>query len=240
MAERPTSGARDDPGRPRTLRLAHRGDWRAAPENSLAAILAALTVAGCDGLEFDLRNSLDRVPVLLHDADLARVQNVPVKCSTLTAEELSAHGIPTFKEVLDAVECDVFLDVELKERVDAAIDLLELERGRVGDDGTPQLRSAVVSSFNHDILRWLAATRPAWPRWLNAYDLSPSTVAAASELGCEVISAQWHAIDEDAVARARAAGIDVAAWTIRHAADYAGLESLGLRAVCVEAAALAA
>ena len=39
----------------RTLRLAHRGDWRRAPENTLAAFLAALAVPGCDGLEFDVR-----------------------------------------------------------------------------------------------------------------------------------------------------------------------------------------
>lgn len=220
------------------LRLAHRGDWRDAPENSLAAMLAALEVQGCDGLEFDLRSSLDRVPVLLHDADLARVQNVPASCATLTAAELAGHGIPTFKQVLDAVDCDVFLDVELKERVDAAIDLLELERGRVRDDGTPELRSAVVSSFEPEILSWLGETRPSWPRWLNAYDLSPKTLALATELGCEAISVEWHAIDEDSVGRAREAGLGVGAWTVRDATDYERLASLGLRAICAEAFAL--
>jgi glycerophosphoryl diester phosphodiesterase len=222
----------------RPLRLAHRGDWRGAPENSLAAMLAALEVPGCDGLEFDLRNSADRVPVLLHDADLARVQNVPVRCATLTADELAGHGIPTFKDVLDAVDSDAFLDVELKERVDAAIDLLELERGRVRDDGTPELRSAVVSSFEPAILSWLGETRPSWPRWLNAYDLSAKTLAVANELGCEAISVEWHAIDEDSVGRARDAGLGVGAWTVRAATDYERLASLGLRAICAEAAAL--
>jgi glycerophosphoryl diester phosphodiesterase len=221
-----------------TLRLAHRGDWRVAPENSLAAMLAAVRVAGCDGLEFDLRSSLDGVPVLLHDAYLARVQNVPVKCSTLTAAQLAGHGIPTFKEVLDAVDCDVFLDVEFKERIDAAIDPLELERGRVANDGTPELRSAVVSSFGTDILSWLGETRPAWPRWLNAHDLSRKTIDLARDLGCEAISAEWHAIDDESVGRAREAGIGVAAWTVRETADYERLASFGLRAICAEASAL--
>jgi glycerophosphoryl diester phosphodiesterase len=223
---------------PRTLRLAHRGDWRTAPENSLAAMLAALRVAGCDGLEFDLRGSLDGVPVLLHDEDLARVQNVPVSCSTLTAEELAAHGIPTLKEVLDAVDCDVFLDVEFKERVDAAIDILELERGRVAGDGAPELRAAVVSSFEPELLAWLRDVRPTWPRWLNAYDLSPRTIEFARDLECEAISAEWHAIDADSVGAARTAGLDVAAWTVRTEADYDRLASLGLRAICAEASAL--
>ena len=222
----------------RTLRLAHRGDWREATENSLAAMLAALKVAGCDGLEFDLRNSADGVPVLLHDADLARVQKVPVACATLTASELAAHGIPTLQDVLDAVDCDIFLDVEMKERVDAAIDLLELDRGRVRDDGTPELRSAVVSSFEPEILSWLGEARPSWARWLNAFDLSAKTLELASELGCEAIAVEWHAIDEDAVGRAYGAGLGVAAWTVRDAADYERLASLGLRAICAEASAL--
>ena len=201
-------------------------------------MLAALTVAGCDGLEFDLRSSLDGVPVLLHDEDLSRVQNVPVPCATLTATELAEHGIPTFQQVLDAVECDVFLDVELKERVGAAIDLLELERGRVGEDGTPGLRSAVLSSFGTDVLDWLATERPTWPRWLNAYDLSDATLRTARDLGCRVVSVEWHAIDEPSLARASEAGLGVAAWTLRSADDYARLESLGLVAICAEASAL--
>ena len=222
----------------RPLRLAHRGDWRGAPENSLAALRAALEIRSCNGLEFDIRNSADHVPVLLHDADLARVQKVPVACATLTADELAEHGIPSLKEVLDAVDCDVFLDVELKERVDAAIDLLELERGRVGDDGRPDLRSAVVSAFDPEILSWLGQARPSWPRWLNAYDLAPKTLEVAKALGCEAISVEWHAIDAESVGRARDAGLGVAAWTVRDAADYERLASLGLRAICAEAAAL--
>jgi glycerophosphoryl diester phosphodiesterase len=221
-----------------TLRLAHRGDWRVAPENSLAAMQAALRVPGCDGLEFDVRSSMDNVPVLLHDATLARVQRVPLSCSTLTAAQLAEHGVPTLGEVLAAVGCDPFLDVELKEPVKGAIDALELERGGVDDSGTPELRNAVVSSFDAPVLGWLRAQQPTWPRWLNAYDLSPATVSEAIELGCAAISCEWHAIDAAGVARANDAGLGVAGWTVREPADYAQLATMGLIGICVEAAAL--
>lgn len=219
-----------------TLRLAHRGDWRAAPENSLAAMEAALRAPMCDGLEFDVRISADGVPVLLHDETLARVQHVPAACVTLTAAELAQHGIPTLAQVLNAVECEHFLDVELKEQVQGAIDLLELERGR-NDEG-PNLRNAAFSAFEPETLRWLAERRPTWPRWLNAYDLSPATIALAAELGCAAISAHHGAVDGDGVARAADAGLEVAAWTVRDADEYRRLEGLGVSAVCVEAAAL--
>ncbi len=39
------------------LRLAHRGDHRRYPENTLAAFRAALALPGCDGLEFDVRGA---------------------------------------------------------------------------------------------------------------------------------------------------------------------------------------
>jgi glycerophosphoryl diester phosphodiesterase len=222
----------------RTLRLAHRGDWRVAPENSLAAMQAALRIPGCDGLEFDVRCSSDGVAVVIHDATLARVQKLPSACAMLTAAQLAEHGIPTLGEVLEAVGCDVFLDVELKEPVQGAIDMLELERGRVDDDGTPELRAAVVSSFEPSILAWIAEHRPTWPRWLNAYDLAPATIDEALELGCAAISAEWHAVDDASVGLTIDAGLGVAAWTVREPADYARLAGLGLTAICAEAAAL--
>lgn len=227
-----------NPGTARTLRLAHRGDWRQAPENSLAALEAALRVPGCDGLEFDLRCSADGAAVVIHDATLQRVQRIPAACVTLTAAQLAEHGIPTLAEVLKAVGCDPILDVELKEVVPAAIDVLELERGRVADDGTPILHNAVLSSFDTGILRWLAEERPAWPRWLNALDLSPGTIAEAVELGCVAVSVQHLAIDAEAAARCREAGLGFAAWTVRDVATYDRIAALGALAICAEAAAL--
>lgn len=221
-----------------TLRLAHRGDWRTAPENSLAAMEAALKGPRCDGLEFDVRSSFDNVPVLLHDESLARVQRVPLTCSTLTAAQLAEHGVPTLAQVLAVTDCEFFLDVELKEPVPAALDILELERGRVDDDGRSVVRNTVLSSFQAPILAWLALQRPAWVRWLNAYDISPMTIELATSLGCSAISAEWHAIDAEAVARAKAAGLEVAAWTVREPDDYRRLESLGVSVICAEADAL--
>jgi glycerophosphoryl diester phosphodiesterase len=223
---------------PPTLRLAHRGDWRAAPENSLAAIQAALALPGCDGLEFDIRCSSDGVAVLLHDETLARVQRNPAACVTLTAAELAQHSIPTLGQVLGTIGCDPFLDVEMKEPVQGAIDVLELERGRIGDDGRPTLRSAVVSSFDHRILRWLVDQRPTWPRWLNAYDLSSTTIDHALQMGCGAIAVERHGVEADAVARVHDAGLAFAVFTVRDRETYRRIEDLGAIAICAEAGAL--
>src|SRR5690606_22085913 len=50
--------------------LAHRGHQEPAPENSISGLLSL--PPGIDGIEVDVRASADGVPILLHDADLAR------------------------------------------------------------------------------------------------------------------------------------------------------------------------
>lgn len=202
---------------------------------------AALAVPACDGLEFDVRFSRDGVPVLLHDATLERVQGVPWACADLSALELERHGAPSLETVLVLADGQArrgprpFLDIELKEPpTDAFIDVLERTRG-TAEAG---LDRAVVSSFHPEALEALARHRPGWPRWGNALDLEPGTVALARALGCVGLSVQWRAVTPAGVARARAADLDVAAWTVRRRPTFDRLSRLGVSAICVEAAAL--
>ena len=214
------------------LRLAHRGDWRRAPENTIAAFRAALDVPGCDGLEFDVRAARGGVPVVIHDETLARVQGVAGRVADLTPDELERHGVPTLEDVLRAIPRRAFLDVELKgDPGRGAFDVLTAGRG-------PGLERAVVSSFEAATLERVGRLAPSWPRWLNAVDLSAETVALAERIECRGISAQWRAIDERSIARAHDAGLEVAGWTVRRRPTYARLERLGVVAICVEANAL--
>jgi len=216
----------------RALRLAHRGDWRAAPENSIAAFRAALAIPGCDGLEFDVRGSHDGVPVLLHDATLVRVQGVSRRVDELSAAELGRHGIPTLAAALAAIGPRAFLDVELKgDLVPAVVGVLEAARG-------PELRRAVISAFEPATLAWVGAERPGWPRWLNTEDLEPATVERARALGCTGIAAEWMTIDARTAAMVRDAGLELAAWTVVRRPTISRLERLGVVAVCVEGPAL--
>ncbi len=220
------------PGPGRALRLAHRGDWRRAPENTIPAFLAALAVSGCDGLEFDVRAARDGVAVCYHDATLKRVHGVERAVDELTADELEAFGIPTLERALTSIPRRAFLDVELKgDPGRGAFEALVAGRGAA-------LQRAVVSSFEAATLQRIAGYAPGWPLWLNAPDASPARIATAVEIGCRGISVEWHALDADAVRRARAAGLEVAAWTVRRRPTFDRLERLGVAAICVEAAAL--
>lgn len=215
-----------------TLRLAHRGDWRRAPENTIPALLAAMAVPGCDGVEIDVRASLDGVPVLSHDETLERVWGRPERVDSLRTDALEAIGLPTLAEVLERLPRSAYLDVEFKgDPGRGAVEVLAAGRGA-------GLRGAVVSSFEAATLERVAGLAPAWPRWLNTWDLEPSTVATAAALGCRGISVAWSAIDQPGIRRARVADLDLAAWTIRRRPTFRRLARLGAVAVCVEGPAL--
>jgi len=217
---------------PRALRLAHRGDWRRAPENTLPAFLAALAIPGCDGLEFDVRAARGGVAVCYHDDTLTRVHGIDRRVDEMTADELEEHGVPTLESVLTTLPRRAFLDVELKgDPGRGAFEALVAGRG-------PGLERAVVSSFEPATLVRIAGLAPLWPRWLNAHDAEPSTIATALELDCRGVAIEWHALDRAAIARVRSAGLELTAWTVRRRPTYARLERLGVGTICVEAAAL--
>lgn len=216
----------------RTLRLAHRGDWRDAPENSLAALIAPLALPACDGLEFDVRVSADGVPVIHHDETLQRVHGRPERVDAMQAVALGDLGIPTLAEALVAIGRQPFLDIELK--VDPGPVVVEILAGERG----PGLSRAVVSSFDPAALRRIGQLAPSWPRWLNREKLDDATVADALALGCRGVAVEWRGLQAERVREAQSAGLDVAAYTVRRRSTFDRLAGLGLVAVCVEGAAL--
>lgn len=92
--------------------MAHRGDWRNWPENSLEAIESAIAM-GCDILELDVAMTRDSQLVLCHDATLDRTTDGHGRIADHTLAEIKElrlrHGhrvvtedlrMPTLKEAL--------------------------------------------------------------------------------------------------------------------------------------------
>jgi glycerophosphoryl diester phosphodiesterase len=150
----------------------------------------------------------------------------------LSAGQLEALGIPSLADALAVTGRRAFLDVELKGEHDrTVVEVLASGRGA-------ELRHAVVSSFEPATLERVAGLAPAWPRWLNSHTLDALDIASALELRCRGVSAEWEAVHAGSVAEAHAAGLEVAAWTVRRRTTFDRLSRLGVAAVCVEAAAL--
>lgn len=121
---------------------AHRGlfdNKTDAPENSLAAIRKAVE-AGY-GIEFDVQLSKDNIPVVFHDASLKRMCGIDGNVWEYTLEELqsfkladSNETIPTFRDVLAAVDGKVPLIIEYK------LDVVQTKVCELADE--------ILSSYN--------------------------------------------------------------------------------------------
>ena len=108
-----------------TMLIAHRGLSAEHPENSVAAVSAALTHVHT--VEIDVRCSADLVPVCTHDGSLARTHGVDARVVDRTAAQLrrEAPGLATLAELLDIVadeDAAVMLDVKVADR--ASIDAI--------------------------------------------------------------------------------------------------------------------
>jgi len=217
------------------LLLAHRGDHATTPENTLAALAAAVARPGCDGVEFDVRASADGVAIVIHDATLARVQGRPERADALSAAELGVAGVPTLAAVLEICGPGAYLDVELKEDLGmVALDPLLAARGLPNGS----LSRAVISAFEAESLATVRRLAPAVTCWLNAEDLAPATLDLAVSLGCRGVSVEWRAINARSAAAVARTGLDLAAFTFTSRRTLARLERLGVSAACVEGAAL--
>lgn len=117
--------------------VAHRGDWRYAPENSIAAIEHSIAV-GVDVVELDLQLTKDSVLIVMHDGTLNRtttgkgnVRDWPLdSIKTLKLKNGCAirtkHSVPTLEEALLAAKGKVLVNLDKADRYfDLVVPVLE-------------------------------------------------------------------------------------------------------------------
>jgi len=109
-----------------TYACAHRGDNKAAPENTLPAIKSAVA-KGAHMIEFDVQMTKDGELVIMHDGDVRRTTNGEGKIADLTFAEIrkldagawfdvkfAGTQVPTPREVLEVIPHAILCNVHLK------------------------------------------------------------------------------------------------------------------------------
>ncbi len=215
-----------------TAVYAHRGAHQSVGENTVEAFLEARRL-GVDGVELDVRRSLDGALVVHHDPEIPG-------CGPLAAVPVAdlPPDVPLLEAALDA--CDgLSVNVEIKndpsepgfDPDDAVADLV----ARVLADGGWTDR-AIVSSFRLETVR---AVRNAEPR-LGAGLLVPVTgdPRAALELAAVHDLTSLHpfvwAVDAELVAAAQRRGVALHVWTVNEPHDMARLVELGVEALITD------
>lgn len=209
---------------PKPLLLGHRGAKAYAPENTIEAFELALQ-HGCDGFEFDVRLSADAQAVICHDAKFKRLE-----IARTSADELSAHGLPTLEAVLQGFADRAFLDVELK---DAGLERVALELvGRYKPS-----RGHIITSFLPEVLQTLHALDPGIPLGLICDRRKQLEPAQSLPLGSIVLHRSL-AIRE-LIASFRSRGIPILVWGANRAAELRSIVEAGADALVVDDTQLA-
>ncbi len=187
------------------------------------------------GIELDVRLTLDGMPVVLHDAQLARVTGVGGRVADLRFEDLArrrlvgtGETVPTLPQVLGLVRGRVPVMVEVKS--------LRLTPGRI----EPVVASVLdaydgpvcVASFNPRTIGWFQQHRPQIPRVLTAGPLHGFPLPASLRrrlanlrdvtlLQPAAVSYELVGLPTAATDRWRASGRPLVAWTVASPADLA-------------------
>ena len=191
--------------------IAHRGNASEFPENTLEALESAVAL-GVRYIEFDVQLTADRVPVLFHDADLARVANRPDNVHDIAWSQLADYPVgemgrfgnrysnvkpPGLSQVATAISRwdGVTAFVELK-RSSIRKFGREVMLNRVLKELSPILDRCVLISFDLPVLkiaRVMSRARIGWV--LTSYD--EAVHAEASALQPEFLFANLERLPDD-------------------------------------------
>ncbi len=220
-----------------TAIYAHRGAHSLERENTLGAFGAAAAL-GVDGVELDVRRTLDGVLVIHHDPSIEELV-----ISRSERGQLPSY-VPTLPEALDVLK-GLRVNVEIKnsraltepdydETGDLARQVVTVVRAmgwgeEVSISCFDLATCAVVRSFDPEItVDWLLG------------DLEPGeAMIRAHVLGFDAINPHYSVVNRGVIERARELRLDVNVWTVNHLADLERMASLGVATIITDEPALA-
>lgn len=206
-------------------------------ENTLGAFSAAVAL-GVDGVELDVRRTLDGTLVVHHDASIGD------QIIAQSGRRTLPSYVPTLEEALDALR-GVHVNVEIK-NVRAPSEPTYDETGDLARQVVTTVRAmgwreavsiscfdlatcAVVRSFDRDMtVDWLL-----WDVALG------DAMIRAHVLGFDAINPHFSTVTAAVVAQARDLELDVNVWTVNTLADLERIASLGVASIITDEPALA-
>ena len=222
--------------------IAHRGGGALAPENTLAALDAAVR-CGCRAVEVDARLSADGTPFLIHDAALDRTTTGTgrvARAADATLRRLDAgrrYGPAFAGEPLPTLEAAILRCLALGLRANLEI---KADRGQEGACGRAVARVVrqvwqgpppLLSSFSTTALAAAREVAAELPRALLLGGLPRDWRARAERLGCIAIHCKARRTSPAEIAAVRNAGLAIACYTVNDADEARRLFSLGVDAI---------
>lgn len=210
----------------RVLVIAHRGDSKVAPENTLPAFQSAVDI-GADLIELDYGHTSDGVPIVIHDGTLDRTTDARVKlggqqirvvdktaaeladldAGTWFGEQFAGTRVPTLAEALDVIQAGSVTLIEQK--AGDAETLVNLLREKDLTD------KVVVQSFNWGFLTQVHQLEPRIVLGaLGHQKLTTQKLDAAQQTGAQVIGWSHNSVTKEWIDEIHRRGLKAWVWTV--------------------------
>lgn len=224
---------------------AHRGSSGSAPENTMAALEAAVEEMA-DWAEIDVQETKDGAAVVCHDDNLRRIAGINRKVSDMTLEEVRradagswfsqeyrGEKIPVLEEVMEYAKGRLKLNIEIKylgadsrlpQKVCRLVEAYEMEE------------QCIVTCTNMGYLRQVKEENP---NIRTGYIVPAAYGAYYKNDAVDVISIRSGFVSEKMVALAHEEGKSVHAWTVNDKAELERMRVLAVDNVITDVPALA-
>ena len=227
----------------RTRVIAHRGFSGAAPENTIAAVRAAIEIQA-DMAEIDVTLTADGHIVVIHDETLDRTTNGSGKVSDFSRAELqlldagawfaptfAGERIPSLDAVLDEIEDRILLNVEIKSE---AVDRGVVPKVASSIRKRGMIDQVVVSSFSPTALEQMHSVAPEIRTavlYNTTFHKGQDSVEIVTDLGASVFNIKRQRLTGKMMHRCREHDIPVGIYTVNKPARMRRLVKKGVNAI---------
>ncbi|WP_333877804.1 glycerophosphodiester phosphodiesterase [Flavobacterium sp.] len=209
------------------LKIGHRGAKGHAPENSLVSFQKAIEL-GVDMIELDVRLSLDKIPIVIHDETIDRTTSKTGLVTDYSAKELRQVDIPTLLDVFTLVNNRCEINVELK-TFSATQPVLDLITQSTFDKS-----KILISSFDWNALqeiRFHDETLKIGVLTETDLDLA---LAFAKFIKAYSIHPYFHLLTAENAAKIKEKGFKIFPWTINEPEDITFVKSLAVDGIITD------
>ena len=228
--------------------IAHRGGGWVTPENTLSAMRAG-HAHGYRMVEFDVKLTSDRYPILMHDTNLERTTNgkgVAGEHALSDLAQLDAGGwhskgfageaIPTLEAIARYTQANhIACNIEIKPTPGLEVLTGTLVARQAQSDWGEHDITPLLSSFSEISLKAAMIESPDLPRGFISENLPENWQQLLSELHCVSIHLKHTFVTREIVNMMHTAGYRIAVWTVNESARADELLNWGVDAVITDA-----
>lgn len=210
------------------IKIAHRGASAYEPENTLRSFERAIELKA-DMIELDVRYSLDRHLVVVHDAKVDRTTDGTGLVALKTLSELKeldagmGEKVPTLEEVIELGIGRIKFVIELKENgvEDEVVDLINKNN---------LLEDVFIISFKSMRLKMIKELEPKIRTGLILF-ASLNPIRLAKDCGADVVAPFHWFITKGLIHRARRSGLYIFTWIVDEASKAQRLREIGVSGI---------